>query len=108
MIVSIHQPEHLPWPGLISKASKSEIFVILDSVAFRKNYFQNRNAIHSQTGRKWLTIPVQTKLDKRSPGQSSITTQRKESDKVKFLSGIFDGKTIGTSIGFIIDNTDIF
>tara|TARA_B100000902_G_scaffold2995_1_gene3782 strand:+ start:734 stop:1807 length:1074 start_codon:yes stop_codon:yes gene_type:complete len=49
---------------------------------------------------------IQNKLDKRSPGQSSITTQRKEADKVKFLSGIFDGKTTGTSIGFIIDNTD--
>ena len=58
MIVSIHQPEHLPWPGLINKASKSEIFVILDNVSFRKNYFQNRNLIYSQRGKEWLTIPV--------------------------------------------------
>lgn len=47
---------------------------------------------------------VQEELDRRKPGQSSIVTQRKESDTVKFLSGIFDGKTTGTPIGFIIEN----
>lgn len=47
---------------------------------------------------------VQHELDRRKPGQSAIVTQRKESDTVKFLSGIFDGKTIGTPIGFIIEN----
>ena len=49
---------------------------------------------------------VQKKLDRRKPGQSEITTQRKESDEVEFLSGIFEGKTIGTPIGFIIRNED--
>ena len=49
---------------------------------------------------------VQKQLDKRKPGQSEITTQRKESDEVEFLSGIFEGKTIGTPIGFIIRNED--
>jgi len=47
---------------------------------------------------------VQKDLDRRKPGQSEIVTQRKESDTVKFLSGIFNGKTTGTSIGFIIEN----
>ena len=47
---------------------------------------------------------VQYDLDRRKPGQSKIVTQRKESDGVKFLSGIFEGKTTGTSIGFIIEN----
>ncbi len=47
---------------------------------------------------------VQSELDRRKPGQSKIVTQRKESDEVKFLSGIFEGKTTGTSIGFIIEN----
>ena len=47
---------------------------------------------------------VQAELDKRKPGQSSIVTQRKESDTVQFLSGIFEGKTTGASIGFIIPN----
>ncbi len=49
---------------------------------------------------------VQLELDKRRPGQSSITTQRKEKDQVQFLSGIFEGKTMGTPIGFIIANED--
>jgi chorismate synthase len=49
---------------------------------------------------------VQAELDRRKPGQSAIVTQRKESDTVQFLSGLFDGKTTGTPIGFIIPNED--
>ena len=49
---------------------------------------------------------IQFDLDRRKPGQSKIVTQRKESDKVEFLSGIFEGKTTGTPIGFIIVNKD--
>jgi len=49
---------------------------------------------------------IQKELDRRRPGQSSIVTQRKESDTVQFLSGIFEGKTTGTPIGFIVPNTN--
>lgn len=49
---------------------------------------------------------IQAELDRRRPGQSAITTQRNESDQVEFLSGIFEGKTTGTPIGFIIRNKD--
>lgn len=49
---------------------------------------------------------VQQELDRRKPGQSKITTQRKEPDQVEFLSGIFEGKSTGTSIGFQIKNTN--
>ncbi|MDG1766578.1 MAG: chorismate synthase [Flavobacteriales bacterium] len=49
---------------------------------------------------------IQHQLDRRKPGQSKITTQRKESDTVQLLSGIFEGKTTGTPIGFIIQNED--
>jgi chorismate synthase len=49
---------------------------------------------------------IQKQLDRRKPGQSKITTGRKESDTVQFLSGIFEGKTTGTPIGFIIKNED--
>jgi len=49
---------------------------------------------------------VQTEMARRKPGQSAIVTQRKEPDDVQFLSGIFEGKTTGTSIGFIIPNTN--
>ena len=47
---------------------------------------------------------VQKELDRRKPGQSNIVTQRKEPDAVEFLSGIFKGKTTGTSISFVIKN----
>lgn len=47
---------------------------------------------------------IQQELDRRKPGQSAIVTQRKEGDKVRFLSGIFEGKTTGTPIGFIVEN----
>lgn len=49
---------------------------------------------------------IQNDLDRRRPGQSHITTQRNEGDKVEFLSGIFEGVTTGTPIGFIIRNKD--
>ena len=49
---------------------------------------------------------LQPFLDQRKPGQSRHTTQRKEADKIKILSGVFEGKTTGTSIGLMIENTD--
>jgi chorismate synthase len=49
---------------------------------------------------------IQLDLDRRKPGQSAIVTQRKEPDEVKFLSGIFQGKTTGVPIGFAIFNTN--
>jgi chorismate synthase len=49
---------------------------------------------------------VQRELDRRKPGQSAIVTQRKEADSVHFYSGIFEGKTSGTPIGFAIHNTN--
>lgn len=49
---------------------------------------------------------VQIQLDRRKPGQSAIVTQRKETDVVQFLSGIFEGKTTGAPIGFLIPNND--
>jgi chorismate synthase len=49
---------------------------------------------------------IQAELDKRKPGQSNIVSQRKESDQVQFLSGIFEGKSTGAPIGFLIPNED--
>ncbi|WP_440932397.1 chorismate synthase [Candidatus Pelagibacter sp.] len=50
---------------------------------------------------------IQFELDRRKPGQSKFTTQRKESDKVQILSGVFEGKTTGTPISMIIYNQDM-
>ncbi len=58
MIVTIHQPEHLPWLGLIDKISRADLFVVLDTVQYRKNYFQNRNKIRNAKGYAWITVPV--------------------------------------------------
>ncbi len=49
---------------------------------------------------------LQRDLDRRKPGTSRHTTQRREADEVKILSGVFEGKTTGTSIGLLIENTD--
>lgn len=49
---------------------------------------------------------IETEMQRRKPGQSTIVTQRKEPDSVKFLSGIFEGTTTGAPIGFIIENTN--
>jgi chorismate synthase len=52
------------------------------------------------------TQDIQLELDRRKPGQSDVTTQRKEDDKVEILSGVFAGKTTGTPISLIIYNED--
>lgn len=49
---------------------------------------------------------IQYELDRRRPGQSRITTQRKEADAIEILSGVFDGKTLGTPISMMVRNTD--
>ena len=61
MIITIHQPEHLPWLGLFNKIAKAKKFVILDSVQYEKNYFQNRNRILGTNGVQWISIPVSNK-----------------------------------------------
>lgn len=52
-------------------------------------------------------VAIQNELNRRKPGQSELTTPRSEMDQVQFLSGIFEGKTTGTPIGFIIPNTNV-
>src|SRR5213078_2510617 len=50
---------------------------------------------------------VQHELDRRRPGQSKITTQRREADRVRILSGVHDGLTLGTPIALVVDNEDV-
>ena len=49
---------------------------------------------------------IQVELDRRRPGQSKITTQRQEADRCEILSGIFEGKTLGTPIAILVRNKD--
>jgi hypothetical protein len=67
MIVAIHQPEHFPYMGFFQKMCNVDLFVILDNVKFRKNYFQNRNKIRSRSGNDiWLTVPVEKSADSKN------------------------------------------
>ena len=61
MIVSIHQPEHLPWLGYFDKARQADVHVTLDHVQFAKNNWQNRNRVRGDRDALWLTVPVLTK-----------------------------------------------
>ena len=58
MRVTIHQPQFLPWLGYLDKIDRSDLFVVLDNVQFKKNDWQNRNRIRTSEGWQWLTIPV--------------------------------------------------
>ncbi len=58
MIVSIHQPQYLPWLGYFEKIDRADVFVLLDTVQYKKNEWQNRNRIKSDKGWQWLTVPV--------------------------------------------------
>ena len=65
MILSIHQPQYLPWLGYFDKIDKCEIFVFLDNVQFKKNEWQNRNRIKTAAGNQWLTVPILHKFPQR-------------------------------------------
>lgn len=57
-------------------------------------------------GLELCAADLQIDLDRRRPGQNKYTTQRREADEVKILSGVFEGQTTGTAIGLLIENTD--
>jgi len=65
MLVSIHQPEHMPWLGFFEKLLRADLFVLLDDVQFSKGDFQNRNRVKGQGGVQWLTVPVAQKFGQR-------------------------------------------
>ncbi len=59
-IVTIHQPEHMPWTGFFHKMMQADHYVILDSVQYEKDYFQNRNKVVDKNGKvDWISVPVQ-------------------------------------------------
>ncbi len=62
MIIAIHQPQYLPYPGFFDKMDKADCFVLLDDVQFKKNEWQNRNRIPNSQGWQWLTVPVKYKF----------------------------------------------
>lgn len=58
MICAIHQPQTFPWLGYIAKLLQADVFVLLDTVQFKKNEWQNRNKLKTPNGWQWLTVPV--------------------------------------------------
>ena len=76
MIVSIHQPNYLPWMGLIHKIMLSDIFIVFDDVQFvRGKNFVARTQIKTSGGPKWLSIPVHKKNDFLSINQIKINNE---------------------------------
>ena len=62
MIVSIHQPNYIPWAGYFHKIANSDVFVIFDDVQFpRGKDWIFRNKIKTESGEKWLSVPVKNK-----------------------------------------------
>jgi len=58
MIISVHQPQYLPWLGYFHKMQHSDAFVFLDNVQYKKREYQNRNRIKTKEGKMWLAVPV--------------------------------------------------
>jgi hypothetical protein len=65
MIVAVHQPQYLPWLGFFDKMDRADIFVLLDTVQYKKNEWQNRNRIKTAAGPQWLTVPVTYRFPQR-------------------------------------------
>lgn len=61
MILSVHQPQYIPWLGYFDKIAESDCFVFLDEVQYKAREFQNRNRIRTKDGWMWMTVPVMSK-----------------------------------------------
>jgi hypothetical protein len=64
-MVSIHQPQYLPWLGYIDKIDRADIFILLDNVQYKKNEWQSRNRIKTAQGWQWITVPVLYRFPER-------------------------------------------
>jgi hypothetical protein len=58
LIASIHQPQYLPWLGYLDKIDQADVFILLDTVQFKKGEWQNRNRFKTDRGPSWVTVPV--------------------------------------------------
>jgi hypothetical protein len=65
MIVAVHQPQYLPWLGYFDKIDRADVFVLLDTVQYKKNEWQNRNRVKASAGWQWLTVPVTYRFPQR-------------------------------------------
>lgn len=65
MRVAIHQPQYLPWLGYLDKLDSADVFILLDTVQFKKHEWQNRNRIRTKDGWQWLTVPIIDRFPER-------------------------------------------
>ena len=74
MIISIHQPNYLPWMGFFDKIARSDIFVIFDNIQFPrgKQHFGHRNLIKTDGEPKWLTVPLNGKSELKNFNEIEI------------------------------------
>jgi hypothetical protein len=63
--VAIHQPQYFPWLGYLDKLDSADVFIILDTVQFKKHEWQNRNRIRTKEGWQWLTVPIIDRFPER-------------------------------------------
>lgn len=61
MVLSVHQPQYIPWLGYFDKIAKSDAFVFLDLVQYKPREFENRNKIRTKDGWIWLSVPIASK-----------------------------------------------
>jgi hypothetical protein len=99
MIVAIHQPQYLPWMGYFGKILLSDAFVILDTVQYVKNEWQNRNRLRTPQGWQWITVPVEyhypqtileTRINQRQPwARKHVNTLRQLYSKAPYFKSLF-------------------
>ena len=85
MIVSVHQPQYLPYLGFFHKLARSDVFVVLDTVQFLRRGFQHRASIKTQHGGSWLTVPVEAR---QSTEISDVTISPSEPWQRRHVSAI--------------------
>ena len=96
MIVTIHQPQYLPWMGYFGKILLADAFIVLDTVQYVKNEWQNRNRLRTSGGWQWITVPVEyhfpqsileTRINNREPWRRKhLKTLRQLYGKAPFFS----------------------
>lgn len=87
MKITIHQPEHFPYMGFFQKMQEADIFVVLDNVKFRKNYFQNRNRFLNKKGEEeWFGASVPKKSNSLDIKDVKVTETHSNKWKKKVIS----------------------